>query len=224
MSPFAKTISDILASGRLGKIRAVTVTAFTPHHPKGVADWRPDWRREKRFGVGGVALELGSQVLPLAFDWLGGQPTSVTAKTVNRNPDRFETEDSFSAVYTFPEGTFDVHFNWSAGTNKELYSIQGEQGAITIVDDDMQVSYLQPGSTQNSDDNVPIWNSERRLVPNPWKMGDRATWFNPLFDGFRVAIEKGDYATREAEGACRSTCLTQIAYRSAADQCRETKI
>jgi len=79
-APVIKAVRAILDSGRIGKVHLVTLQTFRNTHAKGVAGFRPDWRRERRLSGGGIAMDHGSHTFYLAFDWLGGYPTAITAR------------------------------------------------------------------------------------------------------------------------------------------------
>ena len=72
-APVIKAVRRILDAGTIGPVSMVTLHTFRNTHAKGVAEWRPDWRREKRFSGGGIAMDHGSHTFYLAFDWLGAR-------------------------------------------------------------------------------------------------------------------------------------------------------
>ena len=43
-------------------------------------EWRTDWRRERRYSGGGIAMDHGSHTFYLAFEWLRAYPTAITAR------------------------------------------------------------------------------------------------------------------------------------------------
>ncbi len=73
-----KTVRAMLKTGRIGKVHLVTLQTFRNTHAKGVTGWRTDWRRERRFSGGGIAMDHGSHTFYLAFEWLGSYPTAIT--------------------------------------------------------------------------------------------------------------------------------------------------
>ena len=129
-APVVEAIRQALASGRIGRVRAVTLQTFRNTHARGVPEWNTHWRRQVRFSGGGIAMDHGSHTFYLAFDWLGSWPVAVTAKMANQEPERWDTEDNFSAVLTFPGGGLaHAHLSWTAGIRKVIYTVQGERGA-----------------------------------------------------------------------------------------------
>ncbi len=120
-APVIKTVRSLIESGSIGRVHLVTLQTFRTTHARGVSEWRPDWRRERRFSGGGIAMDHGSHTLYLAFEWLGSHPVSVSAKA-NTLGD-FDTEDNFSCTLTFPNGIATAQLTWTAGARKVMYTI-----------------------------------------------------------------------------------------------------
>ncbi len=219
-APVVKAVREAVRSGRVGRVRSVTLETFRNTHARGVPEWRPDWRREALTAGGGIAMDHGSHTLYLAFDWMGAWPTAVTAKMTNSEPARWSTEDTCSAVLTFPNGLAHVHLTWSAGVRKVIYSIQGDRGAITVDDDDLQVAVLQALANGGP----ARWQVERRAIASDWMDASHTRWFNAMFDEFVVAIESGDHVGRDAQDAYRCVEVIEAAYASSADGCRERRL
>ncbi len=216
-APVVSAIGAVIRSGRIGRVRSVTLDTFRSTHAKGVPEWNPDWRRQVRSAGGGIAMDHGSHTFYLTFDWMDAWPTAVTAKTANTDPSRWDTEDSCSAVLTFPNGLAHVHLTWIAGVRKVIYTVQGERGAITVDDDDLQIAVCQPAPAGGSG----AWEVERRTIASEWMDASHTRWFNAMFDEFLAAIDSGDHAGREARDAYRCIEIIAGAYASAADGCRE---
>jgi predicted dehydrogenase len=222
-APVISAIAEIIASGKIGRVRSVTLDTFRPTHAKGVSEWNPDWRRLRRWSGGGIAMDHGSHSFYLAFNWLNSWPIAVTAKTVNQEPQLWDTEDDFCAVLTFPEGRLArVHLTWTAGLRAVVYSIQGERGAIVVRDDDLEV--VTPAAGLNPAQAGATWNVERRTPASDWMDASHAKWFNAMFDEFVAAMENGDYVGQDVMDASR--CIEVIAgsYASASDGCREISL
>jgi predicted dehydrogenase len=217
-APTIQAIEDIISSGRIGRVRSVTLATFRPTHAKGVPEWNPDWRRQRRWSGGGIAMDHGSHTFYLAFDWLDAWPTSLTAKMLNSEPERWDTEDDFSATLIFPgERTAHVHMTWTAGARSVIYTLHGERGAIIARDDDIEV--VTP-RTNGSPGEV-SWDVERKVTSSSWMDASHTEWFNAMFDRFLAAIENHDYAGEEILDACRCIAVIGEAYASSADACLE---
>jgi predicted dehydrogenase len=215
-APVIRTVRRVLDSCVIGKVNLVTLHTFRNTHARGVAEWRPDWRRERRFSGGGIAMDHGSHTFYLAFDWFGGHPTSITAKMTT--PPGYDTEDNLACTLTFPEGIASAHLTWTSGIRKVIYTIQGSQGAIRVEDDDVEVCVMKRGATSGA---KVTWDRTQESIPSEWMDAGHSVWFASLFDQFVAAIGARDYAGREAKDSLACIELIAAAYASARDESRE---
>jgi predicted dehydrogenase len=214
-APVIKAVRQILDTGAIGAVKLVTLQTFRNTHAKGVREWRPDWRREKRFSGGGIAMDHGAHTFYLAFDWLGSYPTAITAKMSTLGD--FDTEDNFSCAITFPTGLATAELTWTAGVRKVIYTIHGEQGAIRVEDDDIELTRMTKGEA-----GAPAtFETRREQISSDWKDASHVTWFGSLFAQFAQAIETNEYVGQEVENALRCIELITTAYASAAEGSRE---
>jgi predicted dehydrogenase len=223
-APVVKAIREVIASGRIGRVRSVTLSTFRNTHAKGVPEWKTDWRRQRRYSGGGIAMDHGSHSFYLAFEWMGAYPTAVTAKVSNLEPARWDTEDNISAVLTFPSGLAHAHLSWTAGVRKVIYSIQGERGAVTVDDDNLELAVMERTDGPEVAQGAVRWNTERKNISSDWMDASHVSWFNSLFEQFRTAIAQGTWVGTEAHEAFLCVQLIEAAYRSAAERCGEVPI
>lgn len=205
-APVVKFSREVIESGRIGQVRAVTLNTFRTTHAKGVKEWNTDWRRDKKLSGGGIAMDHGSHSFYLTFAWLGSLPTQVTAKTLTLDR-QFDTEDNLNCVLTFPNGFAHTFLTWTAGVRKVVYSLQGTKGALVIDDDDWEL-------TSNGE-------VQRGVIESDWMDASHTKWFNSLFDQFKTAIAQGDFVNRELREAVACIQIIETAYRSSAEGCRE---
>jgi predicted dehydrogenase len=220
-APVVRAIREIIESGRIGKIRSITLNTYRNTHAKGVTEWKTHWRREKKYSGGGIAMDHGSHTFYLTFDWMGSYPTAVTAKMSNLEPGKYDTEDNFTAVLTFPNGLAHAHLTWTAGVRKVIYTLQGERGAITVDDDDLQLAVMEATGGPDVAQGAVTWKVEKRSIASHWMDASHVSWFNSLFDQFKNAIEKGGYVGKEAQESYLCIQLISQAYKSAQEGCRE---
>jgi len=218
-APVIKAVRGVIASGRIGKVHLVTLQTFRDTHAKGVPGWRTDWRRERRYSGGGIAMDHGSHTFYLAFEWLRAYPTAITARAVTMGP--FDTEDDFSCSLRFPTGVASAHLSWNAGVRKVMYTLHGERGAIRVEDDDIEVAVRERTAGTATEAPTSSWRFEREAISSDWMDSSHATWFNSLFDDFKGAIERKEFVGREAEEAFLCVQLISTAYTSARDGSRE---
>jgi len=213
-APVIRTVRRVLDSGVLGKINLVTLQTFRTTHARGVSEWRPDWRRERRYSGGGIAMDHGSHTFYLAFDWFGGHPTSITAKMAT--PPGYDTEDNLACTLSFPGGMASAHLTWTAGIRKVIYTIQGATGAVRVEDDDVEVAVMKKDAWGRVG-----WEKKTESISSNWMDAGHAAWFASLFTRFLEAIESKDYAGREAKDSLACIELIAAAYASARDGSRE---
>jgi predicted dehydrogenase len=215
-APVVRAIREILDSGRIGKVHSITLSTFRHTHAIGVAEWKPDWRRDPAISGGGIAMDHGSHSFYLTFEWMGSYPTAVTGKMGCSNPAFPGTEDNFSAVLTFPNGLAHAHLTWTAGVRKVIYTLQGERGAITVSDDDLELALMKKGPS-----GATTWEFEKTSIPSHWMDASHVSWYNSLFDRFRRAVDARDFVNQDALEALRSVEIITAAYRSSREGCRE---
>jgi predicted dehydrogenase len=224
-APVIKAVRRVIEAGRIGKVHLVTLQTFRDTHAKGVTGWRTDWRRERRYSGGGIAMDHGSHTFYLAFEWLRAYPTAISARAVTMGP--FDTEDDFSCSLRFPTGVASAHLSWNAGVRKVMYTVHGERGAIRVEDDDIEVAVRerkpagQSGSAGSAEAGATSWRFEREAISSDWMDSSHVTWFNSLFDDFKGAIDRGEFVGREAEEAFLCVQLISTAYASAREGSKE---
>ncbi len=208
-APVVRKVREVLDSGRLGAVHLVTLDTFRTTHARGVPEWQPDWRRQRRYSGGGIAMDHGSHTFYLAFDWLGAFPSAITAKMSHLGA--FDTEDNFSCTLTFPTGIATAQLTWNAGMRRVIYTLHGDRGAIRIEDDDIQI-VLRDGT------------SEKLAISSEWADASHVRWYRSLLDHFGLAIDEGDWVGREAREAYMCIKLIETAYASARNGSREATL
>jgi predicted dehydrogenase len=215
-APVIKTVRGVLDAGRIGRVHLVTLQTFRNTHARGCADWRPNWRRERRYSGGGIAMDHGSHTFYLAFEWLKSYPTAISARATAMAP--FDTEDDFSCSLKFPTGVASAHLSWTAGVRKVIYTIHGERGAVRVEDDAIEIATHVAPEGLAADTR---WEFDRREIASDWMDSSHVSWFNSLFDDFKGAIERRDFVGKEAREAFLCVQLITTAYASAREGCRE---
>jgi predicted dehydrogenase len=205
-APVVKFAQEIIQSGRIGTVRAVTLNTFRTTHAKGVQEWNTDWRRDKKLSGGGIAMDHGSHSFYLTFAWLRSLPTHVTAKTLTLDK-QWDTEDNLNCVLTFPTGFAHTFLTWTAGVRKVVYSLQGTAGALVIDDDDWELT------TKSG--------VEKGVIESDWMDASHTKWFNSLFDQFKTAMRDGDFVNSELREAVACVQIIETCYRSNAEGSRE---
>jgi predicted dehydrogenase len=214
-APVIRAVRSALDAGSIGQVRLLTLQTFRTTHARGAPEWRPDWRREKRWAGGGIGTDHGSHTFYLAFDWFGAYPTAISARTFSLGA--LDTEDNMSCTMTFPTGIATAELSWTAGVRKVIYTIHGDLGAIRVEDDDVELSAL-PSPAAGS---VRPKATRHLQVASNWGDPSHVAWFESLFARFVRAVRGVEDATRELEDALKCTEVIAAAYGSAADGGRE---
>jgi predicted dehydrogenase len=218
-APVIKTVRGVLEAGRIGKVHLVTLQTFRNTHARGVDEWRTDWRRERRYSGGGIAMDHGSHTFYLAFEWLKAYPTAVTARAATLGP--YDTEDDFTCSLKFPTGVASAHLSWNAGVRKVLYTIHGERGAVRVEDDAVEVATQVAGAASDGNNGQVSWKFDRLSISSDWMDSSHVNWFNSLFDDFQGAIARREFVGQEAREAFLCVQLIATAYASAREGSRE---
>jgi predicted dehydrogenase len=209
-APVVRAVRELLDEDAIGRVHLVTLQTFRTTHARGTGEWRPDWRREHRYAGGGIAMDHGSHTFYLAFDWLAAYPTALSA-TMSIS-DGHDTEDTISCQVRFPGGaTAIASLTWRAGLRRVSYTLHGERGAIMVHDDDVEVVRQREGKSV----------TEKRSVRSDWMDASHADWFGSLFERFGDAVERREFAGRDATDALECVRLIQAAYDSAHRDGRE---
>ena len=214
-APVVKAVRSALAQDIIGNVRLITLQTLRPTHARGVAEWRPNWRRERRYSAGGIAMDHGSHTFYLAFEWLRAYPTSVTAKATTLG--NYDTEDNLSCTLTFPTGIAVAHLTWTAGIRKVLYTLHGERGTITVDDD--QVKILASKANGNG-----VAEIVPNVVPSHWMDASHREWFGSLLDDFRDSIESDRWVSSDTIDSVMCMATIETAYNSARQESLELAI
>jgi len=211
-APVVREVRRLLDEGAIGRVHLVNLQTFRTTHARGVADWRPDWRREQRWAGGGISMDHGSHTFYLAFDWLQTYPEAISA--VTSSADGHDTEDTLSCQVRFPGGTAIASLTWRAGLRRVSYALHGDQGAILVHDDDIEVVRVRDGKSE----------TQKLSLKSDWMDASHAEWFASLFDRFAGSIDREEFVGRDATDALECVRLIEAAYESARQQGREVML
>lgn len=207
-APVVKAINEVIQSGKIGKVNSVTLQTFRNTHAIGVSEWKPNWRRYKTYSGGGIAMDHGSHGLYLIFDWLGSYPKHVVSSMSNFSKE-YDTEDNFDAILQFENARASMHLTWTAGVRKVIYTLQGQKGAITVDDDQIQVHLLKSDSENDQISHKATWENQVSQIKSDWMDSSHVSWFNSMFDTFKNCIIDDLYVNKDLLDACY--CIETIA-------------
>ena len=112
---------------------------------------------------------------------------------------------------TFPTGVAMARLTWNAAVRKVIYTIHGDNGAITLEDDDVEVSVA----------GKPV---ERRSIASHWGDATHKEWFGAVLDRFGAAIDAGEYVGADARDAACACSVIETAYASSRSGCVEMSL
>ena len=135
-------------------------------HRQGPPGDAADLPQHARQGRGRVAPRLAARAAPLGRRHRHGprQPHLLPGlRVAARLPHRdhgargdargpYDTEDDFSCSLRFPTGIASAHLSWNAGVRKVLYTVHGEQGAVRVEDDGIEIAIAGPRAADGDDD------------------------------------------------------------------------
>ena len=220
-APVIQAIRACLDGDRIGAVSSVSLNTMRNTHAKGVTEWHTHWRRHQEYSGGGIVMDHGSHSFYLLFDWFGAYPESVTARTTNLAPDRYDTEDNASIVLTFPSGFATVQLSWTAGVRKVQYALHGDAGAITVDDDALELAVMRRHDGPDVAQGAVAWEIERQSIASHWGDASHTAWFDALLTRFMGAIATDDYVGKDAIDAYHCIATISAAYASAANGCQE---
>lgn len=205
--PDAGALASFVAGGELGEIHAVRASFLTRKTPF----LRSTWRQEPEQG-GGALMDLGVQILDLAF-WLVGYPQITRVSAVLQKGDD-AVEDAASVFAVSDSGTaFSIEVSWSlfADADRHYARVMGAGGSGSLPPLEIQkqlagrpmdVTPRQPKPRGGED---PFTNAHRRLL-----------------DQF-VRAAAGEYDMPSPTEQVHLMEVMQAAYRSA-EQGREVRL
>jgi predicted dehydrogenase len=203
-APVVRAVRGLLSRNLIGTVRMATIDTYRTGHARGVPEWYPDWRRDPRYSGGGILMDHGPHTSYLAFEWLGGHPTSVSAWSRSLRGDAVEDDATWTLV--FPSGVVRAHLSWNAGFRRVIYTLHGDRGAIRVEDDEVELVVRGPGGDARS---------EKSSQPSRWHDAGHAAWFEGVMTGFSRAIDRGELVGADTLDALMATHVISAAQSSA---------
>lgn len=203
-APVVQAVRSLIERDVVGKVRLATIDTYRTGHARGVPEWYPDWRRDLRYSGGGILMDHGPHTSYLAFEWLGGHPSAVTAWTRSSRADG--VEDDAMLAMAFPQGTVRAHLTWNAGFRRVIYTVHGDRGALRVEDDEVEIVTYSPGGGSKF---------ERIERPSAWGDAGHGEWFEGVLRGFATAIETRDFVGSETRDALAGMRVVAAALSSA---------
>ncbi len=143
--PEIRLATEIIGSGRLGKIRRTCM--ITPTYRNQAyydsAGWRATWKGEG----GGVLINQAPHGIDL-FMLLGGLPAKVTAR-VRTRAHRIEVEDEADALLEYSDGSFGYFYTTTNEVpSTTLMEISGDKGKLVYQDGSLRLYSSKVGISE----------------------------------------------------------------------------
>ncbi|MFD8974678.1 MULTISPECIES: Gfo/Idh/MocA family protein [Streptomyces] len=173
-------------------------------HARGTADWRPDWRRERSVGGGGILRDHGPHSVYLAAHLVGSRPDRVRCDL--RRPEGgpyADTEEYAFLSLSFASGAVvDFELDWTAAGRQTSYLVSGSWGHVRLIDDDLE--------------SCVDGTARRSRLPSDFNDPRHGNWFKGVFEEFLAEVSEGGRSARLREDAAVTIRVIEAAYRSAA--------
>lgn len=144
----------IIESGQIGEIYRTNLTMgwYRSQAYYDSGGWRATWAGEG----GGVLINQSPHCLDL-FSWLGGLPSSITARTNTRRHD-IEVEDEAVALLEYPNGaTGYIYASTNEVPQSQRIEICGDKGKIVLDYDKLTVYEVDTPIQQFTVENTSMW-------------------------------------------------------------------
>jgi predicted dehydrogenase len=170
-APIIKRTVELVQQGSIGQVtRVVWQTLRTNPAAASNAD-AVNWRLDPTLGGGGVLTDHGWHVFYLLRSWIGGFPTSVSARLERRRHTASPVEDTATVHVTFPGATAEIFLTWAADRRDNVVELIGTDGRIELHQETLLLE--RDGRTQ------------RWSCPPPLSNGSvHPDWFDPEVDRF----------------------------------------
>jgi predicted dehydrogenase len=193
-APILRAVRGLLSHDLIGAVRMVTIDTCWNDRARGAAPWHRDWRREPGYAGAGI----------LAFEWLGGYPSSVSAWTQSVRGGA--VEDDATCTMVFPRGVARAHMSRNVGLRRAIYALHGDRGSIRVKDDELEVVVrVANGGTRSWKSSLPTKRKDRGHGPR----------FEGVLRGFTHAVERRDFVGKEATDAVMGIRVAAAALSSA---------
>lgn len=178
-APAIQYIRDLMAQGYIGEPVTLSFRVLRRGHARGVAEWRPDWRHDRKVAGGGILVDHGTHLVYLACNILQRSPVRVSAFLGDgRHPtglDMLTAEDTARVYLDFNGPRADLYLSWKAGSRAWFLMVEGTEGTVQFSHDTKLVV-----RRNNS--------VEYRTIPSTFDDPFHHGWFGTMFKDFQRTV------------------------------------
>jgi predicted dehydrogenase len=198
-APICLKISALIAKGTIGAVRSVRwQTLRTRPAVAFTTDGSNNWRIDPTMAGGGILFDHGWHALYCIMRWAGA-PRGIATLLETRRFHEWPIEDTATLTLDTRTGSSHIYLTWTASERANLIEIDGDQGHINVVDD-----------------NVIVRSDSREFrYPCPPSLSEGShhpDWFGGVADDFQIAVTSGGKGNLDEAVLCAR--LIDLALRS----------
>jgi predicted dehydrogenase len=206
-APVFTNLRSRIRAGQIGEVASVRVAVLRASHARGVAEWRPDWRRADELAAGGILRDHGPHGIYLATSLSGLKPIAVSCVlgAMRGTPDWTNEDTALLRIRCAGDADIELYLSWAAGLRDSRYAVTGTKGFISIENDKLVV-----GAEGRVD---------RELIRSGFDDPAHGEWFAAMLADFRDAVlapaQFADHVRGLLDEAILTTAVIDAAYASA---------
>ena len=199
-APIVARASALVDEGAIGRVTAVAWQTLRTG-PAAVRGADDNWRLDPDVAGGGILSDHGWHVFYLVRRWLGGAPTSISARLETQKHAGIAVEDTANVRVQFPAGRAHILLTWAADTRANWAEISGSQGRIELRDDTLVVDRGGDVTTSPCPPAMSAGSSHRE-------------WLAPVVADFMRAVHDNDPGASNLTEAALCATLESLARES----------
>jgi predicted dehydrogenase len=209
-APIFDNLRTRVKAGELGEIASVRVAILRIGHARGVAEWKPDWRRFDDLAHGGILRDHGPHGIYLATSLSGLTPAAVSCVlgTMSGTSGWTNEDTAFLRIRCTNDAVIELYLSWAAGLRDSRYMVTGTKGFISIENNKL---------VAGADGRI-----ERELIQSGFDDPAHGDWFAAMLADFRDTVrfpaQNAEHVRSLLDEAMVTTAVIDTAYRSARDR------
>jgi predicted dehydrogenase len=198
-APALEKVAELLREGAIGALRRARWETRRTKPAVAVGD-TGNWRVDPSRSGGGILVDHGWHAFYVLRDWLGGPPSSLSARLTTEKHREFPLEDTAAISLEWSGAMVEVFLTWAAPERGNRIEIEGERGALSL--DGGRLELLQEGSPR-------VWN-----LSSIAEGSHHPEWFRGVAEEFLKEIREPAVRGRNLEEATLCSTLLALAQES----------
>lgn len=205
-APILGLLEKVVKAPDFGEVIAARFRTLRSGHARGVPEWHPHWRRDRKISGGGIIRDHGPHSVYLARHLTGREPLAVSCVAGNLRADRYtETEDTALITVRCEGGVqFVLDLSWAAGYRNSFYSVSGSSGNVIVENDD--VVYTLNGKVHHE------------TLASDFDDPSHKEWFRLMLADFARRVDDPTHQPELIREALITSLVLDAAYESAASE------